>query len=241
MTALPDDPTTVTVRSAELPSWLHGRPDRYRAGMRSHLRHRPAKPDHHGHSRSIVGLAAVALVAALTACTPAPDDSRGAQDSSIVEVPEATPEAGEPTPGSQVPTAPATGNAAAWCALAPTSLIAETLDLQLREPTASFTPEEVRCTYLPVAEGAPSLQIRYRIGQDHASFAALRASTEDEGAETAELPGVGDEAFYTATEFEVIVEHTVFARRGTVVVVVSAPATIEDATELIGRIVAQLG
>lgn len=131
-------------------------------------------------------------------------------------------------------------NAAAWCALVPSSLVASTLGLQLHPPTASFSAEEVRCTYLPMDEGGRTIQVHFLIAQDHERFVAVREESETLGVSVADLPDVGDEAFYTSSEFGEVVTNTVTARQGSVVLTIGAPSPLEDVTTLVRQVFDQL-
>jgi hypothetical protein len=185
----------------------------------------------------VVVIALAAVGGLLTACTPAP--SAGPTTDSTVEPPGATDQGSLSTvePG---PTGAPTG-AAAWCALAPPSLVASTLGIQLRVPAASFTSEEIRCTYVPVAEGEMTIAVRFRVDQTHDTFVEHRESINRPNEPTIDLPAVGDEAFYRTNEFDVQVTQIVVARKGTVSVQLEAPGTLDDCAELVRAILAQLG
>lgn len=133
-----------------------------------------------------------------------------------------------------------TGNAAAWCALVPPALIAATLDVRLQEPTASFSAEEVQCDYLPVEDSGPTIDVEFHFGHDHDSFVAYRDAVENESEPSADLTEVGDEAFYRRSEFGSFVTYVVAARQGSVMILVDAPGSLEDVTELVKQVLAKL-
>jgi hypothetical protein len=131
-------------------------------------------------------------------------------------------------------------NASAWCALIPPSLVAATLGMQLKEPAASFSAQEVHCTYLPVEDGGLTIQVLFRLSQDHEQFVAFREESAVPGVSVADLTSVGEEAHYSSSEFGDVVTHTVAARQGSVVLVVGAPSPLDDVTELVREVFAQL-
>lgn len=132
------------------------------------------------------------------------------------------------------------GNAAAWCDLASPSLIDTTLGLKMQEPLASFSADEVQCDYRPVEAGGPILVIRFLLGQDHDTFAAYRVEEENPSEPIASLEGVGDEAFYRRSVFDALVTHVVAARKGSVVLLVDAPGSLDDVTDFMVQVLAQL-
>lgn len=191
----------------------------YRAGMRTVIR--------------LLTAASAALL--LSACSAAPDAAPSSSDSETSAEPELP--ASEPYEEDMEA---ARSNAAAWCALIPSSLVASTLGMELQPPMASFSAEEVHCTYQPVEDGGRTIQVHFRLSQDHERFLAVREESEIPGVSIADLPGVGDEAFYTSSEFGDVVTNTVTARQGSVVLTVGAPSPLEDVTELVRQVFDQL-
>ncbi|MBX6750289.1 MAG: hypothetical protein IRY85_11585 [Micromonosporaceae bacterium] len=181
-------------------------------------------------------LAAASAALLLSACSAAPNSvsSDPAMDTQAEPEPPAVVEPLEEDMEA------ARSNAAAWCALIPSSLVASTLGMQLESPTASFSAEEVNCTYLPVEDGGRTIQVQFRLSQDHESFIAVREESDIPGVEIADLPNVGDEAFYTSSEFGDVVTNTVTARQGSVVLTVGAPSPLEGVTELVRQVFDQL-
>lgn len=112
--------------------------------------------------------------------------------------------------------------------------------MNLRDPTESFSQTEIDCTYLPVEDGGLTILMRFRTGEDHASFAYDRGEADATGQPTTEVNDVGDEAYYSSTEFGIVITHTLVARRGSVVVIVGAPVTLDQEKDLIRKIFANL-
>jgi hypothetical protein len=120
-------------------------------------------------------------------------------------------------------------------------LIKATLGMNLHEPTQSFDDTEIDCTYVPVQPDGLTILLRFRLGQDHASFVSYRAESETStGLPTTDIADLGDEAYYSRGEFGITVTYTVVARKGAVVVVVSAPTSLESAKNLVRQILASL-
>ena len=179
---------------------------------------------------------ASAALLLLSACTAVPDSASSDSTMDTSAGPE-PPVAVEPL---QEDMEVSRSNAAAWCALVPSSLVASTLGMQLQPPTASYSAEEVHCTYPPVEDGGRTIQVQFRLAQDHERFLALREESDSSGLSTSDLPGLGDEAFYTSSEFGEVVAYTVTARQGSVVLTVGAPSPLEGVMELVRQVFGQL-
>jgi hypothetical protein len=132
------------------------------------------------------------------------------------------------------------GNAAAWCGLASPSLIDETLGLKMHEPIASFSADEVHCDYRPIDGDGPTLLVQFLLNFDHESFTAYRLEIENPSEPSADLSGVGDEAFYRRSVFDAFVTHEVAARKGSIVLLVNAPSSLDEVTDLMVQVLAQL-
>jgi hypothetical protein len=187
--------------------------------------------------RTVIRLLATAsaalLLSACSAAAPESAPSSSALDESVAPEPPASEPVEEDAEAAH-------SNAAAWCALIPSSLVASTLGMELQPPAASFSAEEVHCTYQPVDEGGRTIQVHFRLSQDHERFLAVREESEIPGVSIADLPNVGDEAFYTSSEFGDVVTNTVTARQGSVVLTVGAPTPLEDVTDLVRQVFDQL-
>jgi hypothetical protein len=132
------------------------------------------------------------------------------------------------------------GNAAAWCDLASPSLIDETLGLKMQEPIASFSVAEIHCDYRPVEDGGQTLVVQFLLGQDHDTFAAYRTAVENPSEPSEVLAGVGDEAFYRRSVFDALITYVVAARKGSVILLVDAPSSLDGVTDLMVQVLAQL-
>src|SRR5262245_36012914 len=105
----------------------------------------------------LVAVASAALLFLLQGCTAAPGDvSDLATEVSTVD--------SQPGSTSTVEGSPEildTGNAAAWCDLVPPATVEAALDTEVHEPTATFSTEEVHCTYRPVDDGGLTIFVQY--------------------------------------------------------------------------------
>jgi hypothetical protein len=119
-------------------------------------------------------------------------------------------------------------------------LIDATLGLEMQEPIASYSADEVRCDYRSVDDGGQALVVQFLLGQDHDSFAAYRTAVENQSEPSEDLEGVGDEAFYRRSVFDALVTHVVAARQGSVILLVDAPASLDEVTDLMVQVLAQL-
>src|SRR5690606_12828996 len=68
----------------------------------------------------------------------------------------------------------------------------------------------------------------------------VREESAIPGVSIEDLADVGDEAFYTSSEFGDVVTNTVTARQGSVVLIVGAPCPLEEVTDLVRHVSAQL-
>jgi hypothetical protein len=182
----------------------------------------------------LLAVASVALLL-LAGCVAAPDAAPDGSGGSTVD-----PGGTDSSTLEGPPDLENAGNAAAWCDLASPSLIGETLGLQMQEPIASFTAEEVHCDYLPVEAGGATLAVQFLLGHDHDTFAAYRDQVENPSEPSADLAGVGDEGFYRRSEFGSTATYVAAARKGTVVVLVDAPSSLDEVTDLMVQVLAQL-
>lgn len=186
--------------------------------------------------RTPIRLLAVASAALLLlpGCTAAPGSAPDAGGSTV------DPEGVGPLEAEGPPDVGDAGNAAAWCALAPPALVDETLGLQTQDPVASFSADQVHCDYQPAEAGGSALVVQFLLGQDHESFTAYRLDVENISEPSQDLTGVGDEAFYRRSEFGSAVNYVVAARKGSVVLLVDAPSPLDDVTDLMVQVLAQL-
>jgi hypothetical protein len=180
------------------------------------------------HRSSVLGGFGVLVAAGLLAggCTPVPDRAPGAAvdasqsiESSTMDIPD--------VPSVPVPPAGAPG-----CALVPPAAVESTMDIELREPTESFSASGIHCNYAPIDPDGPTIIVEFRTGQDHASFVRYREENPNQGETEAEVPGVGDEAFVRTGQFDALVSNTLVARKGDVLFIVTAPVPAEKVVAL---------
>jgi hypothetical protein len=126
------------------------------------------------------------------------------------------------------------------CSLAPASLVRATLGIELSEPTQYFVAQGIECGYEPVEADTSSIMLRFLTGQDHATFVAYRASDTSGDGDPADLAGLGDEAYYTSSDFSSPTTHTIVARKGSVIVVAAAGVELSRVQSLVQSILSTL-
>ena len=93
---------------------------------------------------------------------------------------------------------------------------------------------------LSIEPGGATLVVQFLLGHDHDTFTAYRTQVENPSEPSADLPGVGDEGFYRRSEFGSTVSYVAAARKGSVVVLVDAPSSLDEVTDLMVQVLAQL-
>jgi hypothetical protein len=177
---------------------------------------------------SVIGALALfggGLLAGCASTPPSGTDNSGPDSEASTPVDVATPTGPTAAPG---------------CALAPVSLIKETLNLDVNPPSQSTADSETECTYLPVG-GANAVVIRFAVDEDATSFAGRRHDSDSSGEPTSDVPGVGDEAYSSTTEFGETITIATTARKGTVVIELVADATVDKEKALLTRLFAAVG
>jgi hypothetical protein len=147
-----------------------------------------------------------------------------------------------PAPDSSVASenAGATGSAVhPTCALAPVSVIKETLKIDVSAPTETSSAGIVECSYMSAASGH-NVIVRFSTDQDANTFAGLRDDAENGGEPTTDVSGVGDEAYQSSVEFGDTVTNTMVARKGTVAIQVDAVASLDAEKALLTKLFAAL-
>jgi hypothetical protein len=99
------------------------------------------------------------------------------------------------------------------CGKASAAVVKSTLGFTVTEPQESFDETEIECTYRAVGNGN-SLVVKFRTGQDAASFARNRRDADSTGMPTTDVDGVGDQAYATAEEFDALVSNTLVGAQG---------------------------
>lgn len=166
------------------------------------------------------------LVVLLAGCQAAPpaapsSDPSAPDDSAVVETPEPSDPAVKPA-----------------CALASAAVVKATLGLTVAEPSQSFDDTETECTYTSASGMNPI--VKFRTGQDSASFARARREAESTGDPTRDVTDVGDEAYVTAEEFGNQVSNTLVVRDGSVILSVTAAVSVDAEKAFATKVLASL-
>lgn len=162
------------------------------------------------------------LVAGCQAAPPvsSPSGSQSAGDGSASATTEPTDPATKPT-----------------CALAGAAVVKATLGLTVGQPSESFDDTEILCTYTSTAGNNPV--VRFRTGQDAASFARLRREADSSGDPTRDVE-VGQEAYVTAEEFGSQVSNTLVVRSGAVILLVTAAVSVDAEKAFATKVLASI-
>lgn len=171
----------------------------------------------------LVALSAALLLAGCQTVPPGAPSSTGSASAGD-DAASATPE----------PTDPVTRPA---CALASAAVVKSTLGLTVGEPSESFDDSEILCTYTSTAGNNPV--VKFRTGQDAASFARLRREADSSGDPTRDVE-VGQEAYVTAEEFGNQVSNTLVVRSGSVILSVTANVSVELERAFATKVLASL-
>jgi hypothetical protein len=148
------------------------------------------------------------------------------------------PEATTATATSE-PTQASGPNVRPTCALAPASLIKETLNADVSGPAQVSADTSVECTYLS-GIGGHTVIVRFKTDQDAASFANDRRESDNTGEPTSDVSGVGDEAYQSSVEFGDTVTNTMVARKGTMELQVISAASVDREKALLTKLFAAL-
>ena len=163
----------------------------------------------------------LAAVAALAGCSPA----------TPAEPPAGTSSADQPA---------ATAGPAPSCASVSAAVIKASLNIAVSEPTQTTNGSTITCNYLP-ADGAHTVVIMFRTGEDTDSFARGRRSLDTAGQPTSDVSGVADEAYVSSTEFGDTVTNSLVARKGSVTMSVAAVAPVDAEKNLVTKVLGGAG
>lgn len=161
-------------------------------------------------------------------CSASDKDKTGAPSSAATRPASTEPSMGPPAYAPRSPS----------CGLVPVALVGEHLGMAVQEPVASGGGPFAVCTY----DSADGIQIVVRIQSPATAgdFAKDKAGFGRGGAPVTDVPGVGDEAFSAAVTFLGKTTNSFAARKGDVVVLISANVPIDKIRSLTTAILATL-
>jgi hypothetical protein len=133
------------------------------------------------------------------------------------------------TSGGSTPTGAATGGGGAaggkkTCAVAPASLIYSTLGRTVGDPQEQDNGTVTVCTYT----GGGTTIVRFDTATDPGSFATEKQGFAPQGMQTVDIAGFGDEAYSAVLSAAGITTNTVVVRKGSVEVLVTSSASIDQ-------------
>jgi hypothetical protein len=169
-------------------------------------------------------IAVLAAVAALGGCasTPpaAPADPEPADTATAAAEPD--------------PTGPVS------CALVSAAVIQANLSIAVSEPAQTGSGSAITCAYQPV-NGAVTVIVTFATGEDKDSFARGRRSLDNGGQPTSDVAGLLDEAYVSSTESGDTVTNRLAARKGSVVMTVTAAAPVQAEKSLVAKVLGGTG
>jgi hypothetical protein len=139
-----------------------------------------------------------------------------------------------------LPSVPVPPLGAPDCALVPPAVVQSTLDLELEEPTESFSADGIHCNFAPIDPDGPTIIVEFRTGQDHESFVRYREQNAIVGETEAEVPGVGEEAYVRTGQFDALISNVLVARKGDVLFILTAPVSVDKCVALAQAVLGSL-
>jgi hypothetical protein len=157
-------------------------------------------------------LAVLAAAATLTACAAAPQ---------------------QPSAASSPRTPPVR------CSVAPAATVSSALALQVDAPKEINNDPVTVCTYLPKARSY-AVVLRFQTDVTPAVFAAGKSGNLGSQGVAAPLPGFQDEAYSGTSTGGGVTTNTLAARKGSVEIVVTSTATVDQEKALVSKLFAAL-
>jgi hypothetical protein len=117
------------------------------------------------------------------------------------------------------------GGPKASCDLAPTSLIKETLGLDVTAPTVQENGTVLVCTYQPVPGAIDTVLVRFETASSAEQFRDTRETYAEHEMQTQDYPGFADEAYTNTLAAAGLTTNTLVARQGPVEILVSSSAS----------------
>jgi hypothetical protein len=118
------------------------------------------------------------------------------------------------------------------CATVPAALVNSTLGLSVTDPEEQDNGSVTVCTF----SGTHTTIVRFDTGTDPASFATEKQGFAPQGMKTTDISGFGDEAYSAVLSAAGITTNTVVVRRGSVDVLVTSSASIDQEKALAQKI-----
>ncbi|HEY7222742.1 MAG TPA: hypothetical protein VH561_03890 [Micromonosporaceae bacterium] len=150
---------------------------------------------------------------------------------------------GSGNPGSGNPSgsnSPGSTAAQASCAAANAAMINAALGTQVGDPKEQKVGHGVMCQYAPVGGGPGNVVLRIQTDVTRAAFDQARATSDNSGLPTTDLPGFEDAAYTSTISALSVTTNTVVALHGTIEILVSAQASFDAEKALEQQIFAEL-
>jgi hypothetical protein len=133
---------------------------------------------------------------------------------------------------SKTPTAAPPSPPALRCDKAPQSTVATALGITINPVTETDQVPVTVCTY-PLASGQGVVVLRFQSVVDAGRFAEIRKGF---ASSTSDLAGYHDEAFTASTGTGAAAINSVAARKGSVAIVITAPAALDKEKTLVDQL-----
>jgi hypothetical protein len=146
----------------------------------------------------------------------------------------------EPSGDAPTGTEPAAAGPTPSCALVSAAVIKASLAIAVSEPKQTTSESTITCDYVP-ADGAHTVVITFRTGEDKDSFSRGRRTLDTSGQPTSDVSGLLDEAYVSSTEFGDTVTNSLVARKGQVTMSVAAVASVEAERSLVAKVLGGSG
>ncbi len=140
----------------------------------------------------------------------------------------------EVTDDAAASTEPTGDPAKLGCAQVPAALVKSTLGIDVSPPAEIVSNDKTECTYLSGVAGTTVI-VRLQSGDNAEAFAIGRRGFDTSGQPTTDVPGLGDEAYRSSTEFDDVVTNTLVARKGSTEILVTAVASVDAEKALIQK------
>jgi hypothetical protein len=124
------------------------------------------------------------------------------------------------------------GGKQASCDMAPTALVKQTLGVDVGAVQANENGSVLVCTYPPSPGATGSVIVRFDTASGADQFKSARDAYATQNMQTQDYPGFGDEAYTNTLSAIGITTNTLVARKGSVEILISSPASFDQEKSL---------
>jgi hypothetical protein len=124
------------------------------------------------------------------------------------------------------------GGKQASCDLAPATLVKQTLGVDVGPAQPNDNGSVLVCTYPPSPGAAAEVIVRFDTASGADQFKGARDAYATQNMQTQDYPGFGDEAYTNTISAIGITTNTLVARKGSVEILISSPASFDQEKSL---------